>query len=86
MASKQRLKLFDLKNKLISSYIGLAHFVRYSILMRKKETVIIGNASDPIVCLLVDKLSPQHKITIIEEASEQTNTSPTNNICHLLIQ
>lgn len=67
MASKQTLKLFDIKNKLISTYIRFAHFVRYSILMRKKETVIIGNANDPIICSLVDKLS-KHKITIIEEA------------------
>lgn len=67
MASKQTLKLFDFKNKLISTYIRFAHFVRYSILMRKKEIVIIGNTDDPIISNLIEKLAPNNKLTIIEE-------------------
>ena len=48
MASKST-KLFDVKNKLLSIAFKTANFVTHSLLRRKKEVLIIGDPSHPVV-------------------------------------
>lgn len=49
MASKQSLKLFDIKNKLINLALKMNDFFTYSLLRRKKEVLIIGDTNHPVV-------------------------------------
>lgn len=86
MASKQSLKLFDIKNKIISTYVRFAHFVRYSILMRQKEMLVIGNSSDPVISELVAKMSGKFKITIIEEGKRSVDPALKGSVSHLSLE
>lgn len=69
MASKQTVKLFDLKKKFISSALKLHDLLLYGLLRRKKEALIIGNASDPVINRILKTLSSRCNITLIDDQS-----------------
>jgi hypothetical protein len=43
MASKQPIKLFDLKKMVEKTWLKTRHFVKYTLLMQKKNILIIGD-------------------------------------------
>jgi len=52
MASKRTLKLIDTKNLLISWSLKMSDFIKHTILMQKKEILIIGNDTSPFALRL----------------------------------
>ena len=57
MASKQSLKLFDIKNKLIGMSLRTADFLRHSLLRTNREMLIVGDLTNPVVDKIREKVS-----------------------------
>ena len=63
MASKQGLKLFDIKNKLISVYIRLTDVLKYDLLRQQKELLIVGDGQHPLLKSIVALMGGRWRIT-----------------------
>jgi hypothetical protein len=48
MASKQPLKLFDVKNRLYNAFLRLQTFVWHTVLRNKRSVIIIGGADTAV--------------------------------------
>lgn len=62
MASKQPLKLIDIKGKAIKLSLQLASFLKYSVFRQKKNILIIGEANSPILQQLNNSLMDKWNI------------------------
>ncbi len=57
MASKQPLKLFDLKLMGLKAWLKTKYFVKYTLLMQKKNMLIIGDDKSDFYQNFSQKLS-----------------------------
>jgi hypothetical protein len=63
MASKQPLKLFDVKKKLYNAFLKVESFMWHSVLRNKRKVVIIGEADTPVFKRMHEKLNKNWIIT-----------------------
>ena len=74
MASKQSLKLFDIQNKLLSTYLKTVDWVKHDVLRLKRQVLIIGNGTDPLINSITSRLSSRCNVTLLDDAIHQPQT------------
>ena len=65
MASKQSLKLIDIKGRLRGLALKLEDFIRHTILLKKRELLIIGEKDHPVVEQLVKTMPKSWVVTVV---------------------
>ena len=68
MASKQSLKLIDIKGRLRGLALKLEDFIRHTILLKKRELLIIGEKDHPVVEQLVKTMPKSWVVTVVAPA------------------
>lgn len=66
MASKQPLKLFDVKKKMYRAFLAVESFIKHSVFRRKRNVIIIGEADTPILRNICEKLQKYWMITHLQ--------------------
>jgi len=65
MASKQPLKIFDLKKGLYKMWLNSGKFVKHTLLRNKKQVCIVGEEDTPFCNLLKEKMKDRWEIVQI---------------------